>query len=205
LDRAPASARATLCRALSGLARGGCVRLWVRGVRGPAAVAYALQSFTIAYTMYLISRSMAVANTSAGAREPHLLADLARRTMRESARLVLPAVAAILVFAPWILRIYGPQYEANGTTLLRLFSLSAIPYLVTSTFVSVSYVQKRMRAVMATTGSMAIATMVLSITLLLVLGLNGVALGWLIAQSAVAIVLLCTEFKTLWVSRINVR
>src|SRR5688572_9638898 len=110
---------------------------------------------------------MGVANTTAGAREPHLLATLTRSTMRETVRIIIPAVAFILVFAPWILRVFGEDYAEGGTTLLRLFALSAIPYLVTSTFVSVSYVQRRMRAVIATTGSMAVSTLVLSVTLLI--------------------------------------
>ena len=174
-------------------------------VEGADASAYVFTAFTIAYTLYLVSRSMGVANTTAGAREPHLLATLTRRTMRETARIIIPAVAFILVFAPWILRVFGEDYAEGGTTLLRLFALSAIPYLVTSTFVSVSYVQRRMRAVIATTGSMAVSTLVLSVTLLIAFGTNGVGVGWLLAQTAVATVLVCTEFRSMWVSRIDVR
>jgi O-antigen/teichoic acid export membrane protein/Ser/Thr protein kinase RdoA (MazF antagonist) len=174
-------------------------------VEGADASAYVFTAFTIAYTLYLVSRSMGVANTTAGAREPHLLATTTRRTMRETARIIIPAVAFILVFAPWILLVFGEDYSEGGTTLLRLFTLSAIPYLVTSTFVSVSYVQRRMRAVIATTGSMAVSTLVLSVSLLLAFGVNGVGIGWLLAQTAVATVLLCTEFRSLWVSRVDVR
>ncbi|HEX5095761.1 MAG TPA: phosphotransferase, partial [Acidimicrobiia bacterium] len=174
-------------------------------VEGADASAYTFTAFTIAYTLYLVSRSMGIANTTAGAREPHLLATTTRRTMRETARIIIPAVAFIVVFAPWILLVFGKDYSEGGTTLLRLFALSAIPYLVTSTFVSVSYVQRRMRAVIATTGSMAVSTLVLSVSLLIAFGVNGVGVGWLLAQSGVALVLLCTEFRSLWVSRVDVR
>jgi O-antigen/teichoic acid export membrane protein/aminoglycoside phosphotransferase len=177
----------------------------VLATSGSKASAYAFTSWTIAYTLYLVSRSMGIANTTAGAREPHRLADLTRRTLLETARLIVPAIVLLVAFAPQILSVFGEDYAEGGTALLRLFSLSAIPYLITATFVSVSYVPRRMRAVFVTMSSLAVTTVVLAIVLLHAMGINGVGVAWLIAQTVVAVALLLTEFRSLWVSRVNIR
>ena len=46
-------------------------------------------------------------------------------------KIVVPAVALLVLAAPWVLRIFGPSYAAAGTSALRLLGLSALPFIVT--------------------------------------------------------------------------
>ena len=51
-------------------------------------------------------------------------------------KIMVPAVALLVLAAPWVLRIFGPSYAAAGTNALRLLGLSALPFIVNGTAVS---------------------------------------------------------------------
>lgn len=174
-------------------------------VSGAAASAFVFTAWTIAYTVYLVSKNMGMALITAGAREPHRLGELTRQTIAGSMLLVLPAVAVLLAGAPWVLALFGSDYSANASTLLRLFALSAVPYVVTSTFLSIARVQRRMTAVLVVTSTMSLLLLVLSVAMLHLYDLAGVGWAWVVGQSAVAVVLLVTEFRSMWVSRLDLR
>jgi len=76
--------------------------------------------------------------------------------------------------------------------------LSAIPNVVVATFTSVARVRRRMGVVVATVTGTSGAVLVLTIVLLKAIGLDGVGLAWLIAQTASAIVIMFTGFRFLW-------
>jgi len=71
------------------------------------------------------------------ASEPHALRHHANMTIIAMTAVLIPSVIIGVAFAPLILRIFGPQYAAHGTTLLRMMllslPLSAVP-LFYSTF-----------------------------------------------------------------------
>jgi pimeloyl-ACP methyl ester carboxylesterase/O-antigen/teichoic acid export membrane protein len=58
--------------------------------------------------------------------EPHLLRKHAKSAMRALTILLVPSVIIGWVFAPYYLRVFGAEYSAGGTTLIRLLLL-AIP------------------------------------------------------------------------------
>ncbi len=58
--------------------------------------------------------------------EPHLLRKHAKSAMRALLVLLVPSVTIGYVFAPYYLRVFGADYSAGGTTLIRLLLL-AIP------------------------------------------------------------------------------
>ncbi|MGD0854016.1 MAG: alpha/beta fold hydrolase [Acidimicrobiales bacterium] len=58
--------------------------------------------------------------------EPHLLRKHAKSAMRALAFLLVPSVIIGCIFAPYYLRVFGAEYSAGGTTLMRLLLL-AIP------------------------------------------------------------------------------
>jgi O-antigen/teichoic acid export membrane protein len=172
---------------------------------GADASAYVFTSWTIAYTLYLISRSMGMALTTAGAKEPQRLTILARRTLLENARIVVPVVVVLVAAAPWALALFGKDYATEADTMLRLFALSALPYIVTSTFLCVARVQRRMSAVIVVTTAMAALTLSLTFVFLYTVGPVGVGIAWLVAQTVVAIALLLTEFRSMWVAWIAMK
>lgn len=89
-----------------------------------------------------------------------------------------------------MLRVFGPGYARNGSTLLQLLALSALPHLVVSTAISACRVLGRMRVVVAIQAGLATAVLTLTVVLLPVLGVLGAGVAWLAAQTATALALL---------------
>jgi O-antigen/teichoic acid export membrane protein len=167
----------------------------VLATEGKAASAYATISWTICYTLYLVSRQMGMSLTTEGARDPHRLAEHTRATLISAGRLVIPGALLLFAFAPWVLRIFGEEYAANATGLMRFLALSTIPALVNFTFVSVARVERRLAAMVVVSVATTLPVLALTPILLHTLGLAGAGLAWLIVQSAVAVVLLLGELR----------
>jgi O-antigen/teichoic acid export membrane protein len=97
-----------------------------------------------------------------------------------------------------LLRVFGPDYAREGSGVLRLLALAAIPHTVIALNVSMLRVARRMRALAILQGGMAILVIVLSVVLLPVFGINGVGWAWLITMTLVAGVVLLTNLRFLW-------
>lgn len=103
--------------------------------------------------------------------------------------LLVPAVAAVLVGGDRLLWVFGPAYARQGTRLLSLLALSALPLTVNVLFFSIRRVQQRMAGVVACAAWILAATLGLSVVLLPGMGLAGVGIAWLLAQTSSAVVL----------------
>ena len=176
--------------------------LIVLAIAGAKQSAYFFLSWTVAYTLYLLSRNLGMSLVTEGARAPQRLYEFALRTLAQSAKIVVPLAVAVALLSPVILRLLGPDYVDGASILLPLLVLSAIPNVVISTFLAAARVQRRMRAVVVVTAAMSISTMGLSVILLDRYGLTGVGVAWLVAQSLIAIALLLTELRAVWLPRI---
>jgi O-antigen/teichoic acid export membrane protein len=167
----------------------------VLATKGKSASAYAYISWTICYTLYLVSRNMGMALTTEGARDPARLAEHTRATLLGTGRIVVPGALVLFAGAPWFLEIFGAEYAKHATGLMRLLALSTIPALVPLTFVSVARVQRRLRAMVVVSAATTVPVLVLAPILLHTSGLAGAGLAWLIVQTAVAVVLLAGELR----------
>jgi O-antigen/teichoic acid export membrane protein len=119
---------------------------------------------------------------------------IAPATVRRSVRLALlilgPSIVAVLVAAPYLLRILGPQYAAHGTRLLQLLAL-AMPFMAVNVlYVTFARLARRVRRVFVIQVSIAIIVLTLSYTLLTPLGLNGPGVAYLSGQGLVALIVL---------------
>ncbi len=77
--------------------------------------------------------------------------------------------------------------------MLRLLALAAIPNIVTSVFVSVSRVQRRIRRVIITLGALCLMVLVLSGILLPRYGIEGAGIAWLASEVVVAAAILIIQ------------
>jgi O-antigen/teichoic acid export membrane protein len=111
-----------------------------------------------------------------------------RRTAIHMFRLVVPMVVLIVLFAPWILRVFGQEYETNATDLLRIAALGLLPLAANALFVAVARVRGEGRVILGAQATIATITLGGSALLLGPMGPAGVAIAWLVAQSLVALV-----------------
>ncbi|MET7304347.1 oligosaccharide flippase family protein [Embleya sp. NPDC005575] len=157
---------------------------------GARESAYFSLAWVVANTLYLISLNMGASLLVEAAGERAGLGAACRRVLRHTGALLALAITALVAGAPLVLRVFGPGYARNGSTLLQLLALSALPHLVVATAIGACRVLGRMRVVVAIQAALATVVLTLTVVLLPVLGVLGAGVAWLGAQTATALALL---------------
>jgi O-antigen/teichoic acid export membrane protein len=161
--------------------------------RGPRASAYYFMSFMIAYSLYLVTSNIGTALVAEAAQSPSGAIILARKALRHAALLVTPLALIGVVLAPLGLRILGSEYSTNGTILLRLLLLSAIPQVLIGMAVGTARIRRDNRLVLTIYAAQALGIFGGTALMIGRWGLTGVGLSWLISQTVIALVLLATK------------
>jgi O-antigen/teichoic acid export membrane protein len=160
---------------------------------GPQQSAYYFMSFTIAYSLYLVTSNVGSAFVAEAAQFPNRTIALARNALRHAALLVVPLALIGVVIAPLGLRILGREYSTNGTILLRLLLLSAIAQVIIDIALSAARLRRDNRMVMTVYGAQALGIFGGTALMIGRWGLTGVGLSWLITQTAIALILIATR------------
>jgi hypothetical protein len=93
------------------------------------------------------------------------------------------ALSAVLcVLAPQILQVFGDKYRAEGSAILRLFMLAALPRSITFLVIAVQRSRGRGFSILLLQALSALGTLVLGFSLVWSMGAAGTALGWLVAS-----------------------
>jgi O-antigen/teichoic acid export membrane protein len=156
---------------------------------GAAGNAVFYLTWTIAYSLYLVSKSMGVSLVAEGAADPWQSKVLAFGALIHTMGLLAIAVVILTVAAPMILQLFGPSYMTEGSALLRVLALSALPFGFTSMFLGLARVEGRMTAVVTVQAILAVLVLGLGVPLLDRFGALGMGIAWLVAQVAIALVL----------------
>jgi len=142
-------------------------------------------AWTIAYSVYLIGRSMGISLLAESAAFPKRRLRLTADAFCHTMILVTAAVIVLLVAAPLVLMLFGTVYVTQGTAILRVLLLACLPWAATTIIIASLRAQGRTRPVaMIQLATLAIFALS-SLLLLPLLGALGVAWGWLISHSAV--------------------
>ena len=168
------------------------VPLLVLNRLGDDGSAYFSLAWVIANTLFLVAYNMGSSLIVESARAPERLAEHGRRVLRHNAVLLAAAVLLLVVTAPWLLALFGPQYAAHGTALLRLLSLAALPNLLLSVAVDVARARRRLSWAVGLQAVLCLLVLGLSNWLLPSLGVTGVGVAWLVAECALGLPLLIT-------------
>lgn len=152
---------------------------------GNQANAYFFGPWSIFLSLQLVSASFATSLLVEGADPASRRTALMRAMVWQSCRLLLPAVAAVLILAGPLLSLFGPAYESEGTALLRLLALACVPNVLVAAAVARARLYERPWTVAAIHGTTAVLGLGLSAVLLPVMGLEGAGVAWLVAQTLV--------------------
>jgi O-antigen/teichoic acid export membrane protein len=174
--------------ALFALASTTLVPVLVVAIAGAEQGAYFAMAWAVIIALNLFPVNMAASMTVETVHAGEPAGRQLRRVMVHMARLLLPILALVIIAAPWILRIFGQAYADNATDLLRIASLALVPFSVNALALALARVHGRGRDILAIQASMALLTLGMGALLLPVVGLIGVAIAWLAAQSLVATV-----------------
>lgn len=155
---------------------------------GPRAGAYFYIVWMISLSLNLLPVNLCASMT---VETLHAEADLwteARRVAVHMARILVPPVVGVLVFSEWILRIFGSEYVEAGALPLRVLALGVLPYAVNVLFLATSRIEGRGGKIVACQLGLSTITFAGALLLVGTFGVTGVAVAWLVAQCAVAVV-----------------
>ena len=124
----------------------------------------------IATSLNLMTTNMSISLVVEGSLNRGGLPLQARQALQQTARLILPIAAVLFVGAPWVLRIFGPNYASEGAGLLRLLAVSLIPSSICVLGFGVARIRDRVGAIIATQVPLAVLVLGLSAILLPSLG-----------------------------------
>jgi O-antigen/teichoic acid export membrane protein len=144
-----------------------------------------------------IASSTGAAYVVAAAGDAQGSAGYARDVLRQTAWMVVPAAAVVALAAPLILRLFGSDYADHAASTLALLALSAIPNILTTIYVRIYRVQRRMRAVVVTLAAQCGLVLTLGPALVSAMGIAGVCVAWLVSQTLVAAALVWRDPQAL--------
>jgi O-antigen/teichoic acid export membrane protein len=169
----------------------------VINVMGPQQAAYFSLAWVIAYSLHLININMGSSLVVETAVDQSQLAHSCRQVLSHTSKLLVPGIVALGLLGPYLLGVFGQPYrEASG--LLRLLAIASLPHLLVSTAISSARAQRRLAVVIGVLGSVCVLSLTLGWLLVHPLGIFGVGLAWLLAQSCTAVFLLFR--RDLWLS-----
>jgi O-antigen/teichoic acid export membrane protein len=154
---------------------------------GASANAYFAQPWLIASALQMVAGNMALSLTVEAVTDRTSLKAYTRRALVHTMRLLVPMVLLILIGAPYLLQIFGPDYAAEGSDLLRLLALGTLPNVINMLYLSVVRVQDRVVAIVLLQGALCVLTLGLSHFLIPMYGITGVGFAWVASQMLVAI------------------
>lgn len=157
---------------------------------GAAANARYYVASQIAYALFLVSSNLTDALVAHGAAvgPGQSLAPLLRRSAVQLSVLLVPAIGFTVLAAPLIMGIFGAGYEGDSVVVLRVLAVAAAPNAVSTLMVAVNHVRRRLALVVTIQATMAALTLLLVVGAIETMGIEGVALAWLVAQSVTAVV-----------------
>ena len=162
--------------------------LIVIGVAGAQANAYFYAPRTVIMALRLFAVSISNSFTVEGAVAGDAFKDLLQKAALFTAALFLPLTVLLIVGSPVILQIFGSEYAENGVTLMRLFAIGLIPFAVANLCLGIARVRRFLGRLILVATISATLNLTLAVYLLLVIGLEGAGVAWLLAQTAAAIV-----------------
>jgi len=74
---------------------------------------------------------------------PDDMGDHIRSTARITALIFVPSAVGGIIFAPWILELFGARYSHHGTTLLRMLLLAALGTVITEFYSTLMWLERR--------------------------------------------------------------
>lgn len=154
---------------------------------GSSSNAYFYMAFTIVVTFDLLFLNVAASLTVEGAYEEARVPLLVRSVVRRFARLLVPGVLVLVVAAPLVLLPFGSDYARQGTTVLRLMALASLFRAAIALYIVISRLRGRGGPILRAQSAFSVLLIGLAVLLSGPLGVEGVALAWLIAAAAVAL------------------
>ena len=161
--------------------------IMVVNLLGAVPNAYFYIAWIIGTIPNLVSGAVSSSLFAEGSHEEEELGLHTWRSLKMVLVILVPTVILILAIADKLLLLFGGAYAENATTLLRILAISALPFAINITYLSIKRVEKKLKALVGLTTFTAAVTLVLTYLLLPWIGINGAGIAWLATQGIVAL------------------
>ncbi|NJM40242.1 MAG: teichoic acid transporter [Anaerolineae bacterium] len=170
----------------------------VLNVAGKSAGAYYYLPALLATSLRLVAANLTASLTVEAALDQRRLIEYCQRVLKNGLRIVALLAAVVFVAAPYVLAVFGADYAAEGSGLLRLLALAAIPNVIIMVYIGKARVEGRVRSIVLLTLVQAALELGSSTVLLGLFGITGIGLAFCLCQTLVALVLLTTGLRAVW-------
>lgn len=154
---------------------------------GDAHNAYYYAAWTIGFSTRLLLTDMVGALTVEAAYADHPFRCLARSAIRLSVAVLTPAVTVLALGADLVLGLFGADYASAAGPLLRYLALSIVPSALVAFVVALDMARERFGVALMLTSAGSTAALCLDVVLIPTFGITGAGLGWLVGQTAAAV------------------
>ncbi|MFI6598197.1 lipopolysaccharide biosynthesis protein [Nonomuraea sp. NPDC050536] len=141
---------------------------------------------TLASMIELLAMNMAASLTAEGSFDRSRLAANSRRALKRAFLLITPCIVVAIVAAPLILTIFGKEFAAEGTTLLRLMALAVFPRVLIEVYLSTLRAQKLAKRLATIQIGLAGLVLVSTVSLFPLAKVNAVGYGVLLSELLMA-------------------
>lgn len=163
---------------------------------GSAEAAYYYIVMMIVNLLYVVSYATTKSLFAEGSNTSESLVMKIRKTVIFIFSITVPAIILLWFSADMILDLFGTNYSENGSNLLKLAGLTALPLSVYAICMSIFRIQKQ--SLLLILSNLMFVSLVISLTLYFMKdGLFGVGLAWLIAHSISALIAVCLVIVSL--------
>ncbi|MFC1985420.1 oligosaccharide flippase family protein [Chloroflexota bacterium] len=180
----------TYCAYLFWIAPTMVLPLIVMNNLGTEMNAYFYISWKVANVLYLIPVAIATSLFVEGSFLEDKLFSNILKALKLCTITIIPVVIISFLWGDKILLAFGTEYSESGFRLLRILIISVFPVTINTIYLSILRVRKEMGKLIGL--SIATSIMVLSFAYFLMIsaGLIGIGIGWLVAHSVIATVII---------------
>lgn len=112
------------------------------------------------------------------------------KALRFNVMLLIPGTLLFIIFGKFVLNVFNPNYAENSFISLIILAMTSIPLSIVTIFSIIRNAQKRLITVSKINGTLSIMTLLLSIPLMKIWNIEGVAISYLIANSIMCTVII---------------
>lgn len=160
----------------------------VTGVLSASANAAFYVALILTTALQVVASSATFTLYAVGDRSPADVRHQLRVTLSLSTAIVLVGIIGIVVLGPWFLGLFGPAYVAEAAGSLPWLAACAVPLVIIDHWIALRRIRAEMRGTVAILATSAVAQIVAAFVGAQQAGLTGLAIGWFIALSVTALV-----------------
>ena len=131
----------------------------------------------------------------------HDSGNLRRQTVKAARFTILilvPTVILMYLMGGLLLSFFGKQYSEEALWLLRLLSIASLPLAVNEIYIAVCRIHKRVKPVIIIYGAISFFTLIFGSLLLKIIGLVGIGIAFLTAQTITSLVLIIINRRNIF-------